>query len=79
MKLRKHRENNMDSCFSRMCKNSGRVVHHPEYLIEFILDCVCVTQRKIKGQQLKGKSVSEIFTIFQNFTPEDFPLQNKEY
>ena len=40
-------------------------------------------QRKTKGQQLKGKIVSEFshfFTIFHTFSeffPQDFPLQNK--
>ena len=35
-------------------------------------------QRKIKGQQLKGKIVSEFFTFFTLF-PQDFPLQNKGF
>ena len=48
-----------------------------------------LNQRKIKGQQLKGKIVSEfftlvrtfftLFTLFQNFSPQDFPLQNKGF
>ena len=37
-------------------------------------------QRKTQVQQLKGKIVSEFFTLFQtfsDFSPQDFPLQNK--
>ena len=37
-----------------------------------VLSFVGIIQRKIKGQQLKGKIVSEIF-------PQDFPLQNKGF
>ena len=38
-------------------------------------------QGKTKGQQLKGKSVSEIFSLFRTseFFPRDFPLQNKGF
>ena len=42
-------------------------------------------QRKTKGQQLKGKIVSNfshflaLFGTFQNFSPRDFPLQNKGF
>ena len=35
-------------------------------------------QRKTKGQQLKGKIVSEFshfFTLFQNFSPSAFPFK----
>ena len=43
-----------------------------------------ICQRKSKGQQLKGKIVSEFFTLFhtfshffQIFSPRAFPRQNK--
>ena len=42
-------------------------------------------QRKTKGQQLKGKIVSEVFTLFHNFShffinfPPGLPLQNKGF
>ena len=43
-------------------------------------------QRKTKGQQLKGKIVSEFFTFFHElfrtfseFFPQDFPLQKKGF
>ena len=44
-------------------------------------------REKTKGQQLKGKIVSEFFitlfsqflTVFHNFSPQDFPLQNKGF
>ena len=49
---------------------------------------VAVNQRKIKGQQLKGKIDSENFTLSRSFFffhtsseffPQDFPLQNKGF
>ena len=39
-------------------------------------------QGKTKGQQLKGKIVSEFFALFRTFSeifPQDFPLQTKGF
>ena len=36
-------------------------------------------QRKTKGQQLKGKIVSEFFTLFHNFSPRTFPFKTKGF
>ena len=47
---------------------------------------LCSFQRNIKGQQLKGKIVSEFFTLFhtfftlfQNFPPRTFPFKTKGF
>ena len=42
------------------------------------------SQRKTKGQELKGKIVSELFrnfhtSHFSEFFPQDLPLQNKGF
>ena len=45
----------------------------------------CKAQRKIKGQQLKGKIVSEIshfshfFVLFQKFSPRTLPFKTKGF
>ena len=36
-----------------------------------------INQQKTKGQQLKGKIVSEFFTLFQNFFRRAFPFKTK--
>ena len=43
-------------------------------------ECVRNPQREIKGQQRKGKIISELslfFTLFQNFSPRTFPFKQR--